>query len=76
MKAINVHDAKTNFSGLLAEVESSGKEFVICRNGQPVADLIPHQQKSRLAPHPLLSKVKIKYDPTEPLAADEWREET
>ena len=75
MKTVNVHEAKTNFSGLLAKVESESEQFVICRNGEPVADLVPHQRKDRLKPHPLLRKVKIKYDPVEPLSADEWRED-
>ena len=33
MKTVNVHEAKTNFSSLLATVEDSGRSFVICRNG-------------------------------------------
>ena len=74
MKAVNVHDAKTNFSSLLATVENSGGSFVICRNGEPVADLVPHKRSSRIKPHPVLSKIKIGYDPTEPLSADEWPE--
>ena len=53
----------------------TGETFLICRNGKPVADLVPHKNKSRLTPHPSLSKFKIKYDPTEPLTAEEWPEE-
>ena len=40
MKTVNVHEAKTNFSSLLATVEDSSESFVICRNGEPVADLV------------------------------------
>lgn len=72
MKTVNVHDAKTNFSSLLATVEKSGESFIICRNGEPVADLVPHKKVSRLKPHPVLSKIKINYDPTEPLSENEW----
>lgn len=72
MKTVNVHEAKTTFSKLLARVESSKESVIICRNGRPVADLVPHQQKSRVIPHPVLSKIKIKYDPTEPLSGEEW----
>ncbi|HEV2693231.1 MAG TPA: type II toxin-antitoxin system Phd/YefM family antitoxin [Verrucomicrobiae bacterium] len=72
MKTVNVHDAKTNFSSLLATVEGSNESFVICRNGQPVADLVPHRRASRIKPHPVLSKIKINYDPTEPLSENEW----
>jgi prevent-host-death family protein len=72
MKTVNVHDAKTNFSSLLATVENSNESFVICRNGEPVADLVPHKKVNRLKPHPVLSKIKINYDPTEPLSENEW----
>lgn len=74
MKTVNVHDAKTNFSSLLATVEDSGGSFVICRNGEPVADLVPHQRASRIKTHPVLGKIKIGYDPVEPLSTDEWPE--
>jgi prevent-host-death family protein len=72
MKTVNVHEAKTNFSSLLATVEDSSESFVICRNGEPVADLVPHKRASRIKPHPVLGKMKIKYDPTEPAAEAEW----
>ena len=72
MKTVNVHEAKTNFSSLLATVEDSSESFVICRNGEPVADLVPHKRASRIKPHPILGKMKIKYDPTEPATEAEW----
>ncbi len=37
---VNVHQAKTELSRLLAEVER-GHEVVIARNGTPVARLVP-----------------------------------
>ena len=72
MKTVNVHEAKTNFSSLLATVEDSRESFVICRNGEPVADLVPHKRASRIKPHPILGKMKIKYDPIEPATEAEW----
>ena len=39
MVAVNVHEAKTNLSRLLAQVEA-GEEVVIARNGNPVARLV------------------------------------
>jgi prevent-host-death family protein len=39
-KSVNVHDARTHFSSLLARVEK-GQEFVIARAGKPVARLVP-----------------------------------
>jgi prevent-host-death family protein len=74
MKTVNVHEAKTNFSSLLARVEKDRASIVICRNGEPLADLVPHRRASRIKPHPVLSRMKIKYDPTEPLASEEWPE--
>jgi prevent-host-death family protein len=72
MKTVNVHEAKTNFSRLLAELEKNGEPVVICRNGKPVADLVPCAKRSRLKSDPALSRIKIKYDPTEPLTDAEW----
>ena len=37
---VNVHEAKTNLSKLLARV-SAGEEIVIARDGKPVARLVP-----------------------------------
>ena len=39
-KQVNVHEAKTKLSQLLAEVEG-GREIVVARNGKPVAKLVP-----------------------------------
>ena len=74
MKTVNVHEAKTNFSSLLARVEENCEAIIICRNGEPVADLVPHKRTNRLKTHPGLSRIKIGYDPVEPMNADEWPE--
>jgi len=76
MKTVNVHEAKTNFSSLLARVEENSEAIVICRNGEPVADLVPHKRTNRVKTHPKLSRIIIGYNPVEPLAADEWPEAT
>ena len=76
MITVNVHEAKTNLSSLLTQVESKGERVLICRHGKPVADLVPHQSAKRnLKPHPVLSKIVIKYDPTEPLSETDWPRE-
>ncbi|HTA29285.1 MAG TPA: hypothetical protein VK731_02305, partial [Candidatus Cybelea sp.] len=62
------------FSGLLAKLERDSEAVVICRNGVPVADLVPHRRTNRIKPHPALRKIKIEYDPVQPLSADEWPE--
>jgi prevent-host-death family protein len=74
MKTVNVHEAKTNFSSLLAKVEKNSESIVICRNGAPVADLVPHQRVNRIKTHPVLGRIKIGYDPVEQLSPDEWPE--
>jgi len=76
MKTVNTHDAKTRLSSILSEVHNQGEIFVICKNGKPVADLIPHRKVDRRTPHPVMSKISIQYDPTEPLDHEEWPEET
>ena len=76
MQVVNIHEAKTNLSALLAKIEKTGEEVLICRNGTPIADLLPHKCKNRLQPHAIMSKIKLDYDPTEPLSEDEWAGET
>ena len=39
MSVVNVHEAKTHLSRLLARVEA-GEEVVIARNGTPIARLV------------------------------------
>lgn len=72
MKVVNVHQAKTHLSSLLAQLEESGEAILICRNGKPVADLVAHRHRSRLKVHPKMGRVVLHYDPVEPLAEDEW----
>lgn len=45
-RQVNVHEAKTKLSQLLAEVEAGG-EIVVARNGTPVARLVPLQAEVR-----------------------------
>jgi prevent-host-death family protein len=39
MSTVNIHEAKTQFSKLIARVEA-GEEIVIARDGSPVARLV------------------------------------
>lgn len=43
MKSVNVHEAKTHFSALLAKVEA-GEEIVIAKAGRPIARLVPARE--------------------------------
>jgi prevent-host-death family protein len=45
MKTKNIHDAKTNLSQLIEDVEK-GEEVVIARAGKPVAKLVPFRAAS------------------------------
>jgi len=74
MRQLNVHEAKTNLSAVLMAVEKEGEEFLICRNGKPIAELVPHRKTNRLAYHPLLSDVQVDYDPVEDVSDEEWGE--
>ncbi len=42
---VNIHDAKTNLSKLLTQVED-GEEIIICRAGKPVAKITAAQKPS------------------------------
>lgn len=46
MRQVNVHEAKTELSRLLEEVEA-GERVVIARAGEPVAVLVPYRATVR-----------------------------
>ena len=76
MSTVTEKEAKAQLPKLLAQIEKSGQPIVICRNGKPVADLVPHRAvKRNMKPDPILSKIVINYDPTEPLSEEEWPKE-
>ena len=74
MITLNVHEAKTRLSALLAGIERTGETVVVCRHGKPVADLQPHRRTRHMQPHRVMGRVTLRYDPIEPLSADEWPE--
>jgi prevent-host-death family protein len=45
MHTVNIHDAKTRLSALLARVDN-GETITIARAGKPIADLVPHPRPS------------------------------
>ena len=49
MVTVNVHEAKTNLSRLLKQVEA-GEEVIIARNGKPVARLVGEKKQGRRKP--------------------------
>jgi len=46
MNKVNIHDAKTNFSRYLAEVEK-GETIIVCRRNVPVAEIRPLGKKRK-----------------------------
>ena len=76
MKIVTIQEAQTQLSALLDAVEATGEPVLICRHGKPIADLVPHRKRSRLEPHPVMQRIRIDYDPTEPLAENEWPEQS
>ena len=78
MITVNMHEAKTRLSELVKAVEEKGETIVLCRHGKPVAAIHKAARGpdrfNRLKPHPKLRRIRINYDPTEPLQAEEWPE--
>lgn len=73
---VNMHEAKTRLSELVALVEKGHEEVRICRNGVPIAALIPLSPVvNPLDQHEAIKNIKILYDPTTPLGDDEWSED-
>lgn len=73
-KTVDIHDAKTHLSGLVAEVEA-GAEIVIARAGKPVAQLVPVKSKKEKKqpdrrPGFLKTKIWIGPDFDDPLPED------
>ena len=70
MVTVNVHEAKTNLSRLLAQVEA-GEDVVIARNGNPVARLVEYQAKGKRQPDVLKGKIVIPDSFFDPLPEEE-----
>ena len=70
MELFNISEAKTKFSSLIERVVSEGEEFLISKEGKPVAKIVPYsppQGNRRLG----LFQGKIKI----PKDFDEWPED-
>lgn len=69
-KTVNVHEAKTHFSKLLAAV-AKGHRITICKDGTPVAQLGPLDTPIPIRrPGLLKGRVSIEDDFDAPLPAD------
>lgn len=72
---VNMHQAKTSLSQLVQAVEERGETVVVCRNGRPVARLVPHTGESldHFRRDPRLGGVLLE-DPSAPLPPEAWPE--
>lgn len=60
---LNVYEAKSNFSSVLAEVERKLSTFTIMRYGRPIAKIVPIVPKRNMGPLPgFVGKVKMHAD--------------
>ena len=67
---VNIHEAKTNFSKLLAQA-ISGEEVIIAKAGTPIARLVPFTEKPlRRVPGTAIGKIIIAEDFDAPLPDD------
>jgi prevent-host-death family protein len=75
MVTVNLYQAKAQFSRLVSAVEK-GERIVVCRNGIPVADLVPHASipSNKLDPDTLFAGARFLGDPAPPLEAGDWPE--
>jgi prevent-host-death family protein len=70
MGVVNTHEAKTNLSRLLDEVQD-GEEVVIARGNKPMARLVPYSAKSTArSPGYLKGKIRVADDFDAPLPDD------
>ena len=70
MATVNVHQAKTQLSRLLAQAEA-GEEVVIARRGEPVARLVACEPKGRRRFGAMKGKIVVDDSVLAPLPAEE-----
>ena len=70
METVNVHEAKTHLSRLLAQVEA-GEEVIIARNGKPVARLVAVQKQGKPQFGSMKGQISIDERFFEPLPEEE-----
>lgn len=72
MLTVNVHEAKTQLSRLLTQVEA-GEEVIIARRGQPVARLVGCKPKGKRQFGAMKGKIALTDAFFEPLPEDELK---
>lgn len=67
LKQVNIHEAKTHFSKLLARVQA-GEEIIIAKAGMPVARLVPVKERvARRVPGSAKGRISVSPDFNAPL---------
>ncbi len=76
MISVNTHQAKSQLSALLAEIEQNQETVLICRSGKPIAEMrsVKKTVLDPLQQYPELSGTLF-YDPMEPADEVEWPED-
>ena len=60
---MDIKEAKANFSGMLAEVESRLATFTIMKYGRPIARVVPIERTRKIRPLPGYgTKIAVKGD--------------
>ncbi len=70
MPVVNVHEAKTNLSRLLVQVEA-GEDIIIARSGTPVARLVRFQKPGKRQFGSMKGLVKLDDSFFDPLPEEE-----
>ena len=70
MVTVNVHEAKTHLSRLLAQVEA-GEDVVIARSGKPVARLVQFQKRGKRQFGSMKGTIELDYSFFDPLPEKE-----
>ena len=75
MKRVNNYEAKTHLSQIVTQVEETAEAYVLCRNGKPVADIVPHQSRvGAIEPLDELRGAVFTDDPCASLSEEDWPE--
>ena len=72
MVIVNVREAKTHLSRLLAQVEA-GEDVVVARRGKPVARLVAYEPRGERRPDILKGKAAIPDSFFDPLPEEELK---
>ena len=73
MVKVNLHEASTRLSELLAAVEKRGEVVILCRGRRPVAEIRAlRPRRNPLRKDRRLSKIVFNENPAAPLHPDDW----